>query len=55
MGINMGALFATLLCGYLGETYGWGYGFGAAGIGMAFGLLVFQAGQNLFAGPCGTP
>ena len=50
MGINMGALFATLLCGYLGETYGWGYGFGAAGIGMAFGLLVFQAGQNYLQG-----
>ena len=45
MGINMGALCATLLCGYLGETYGWGYGFGAAGIGMALGLIVFQAGQ----------
>ena len=50
MGINMGALFATLLCGYLGETYGWGYGFGAAGIGMVFGLLVFQAGQNHLEG-----
>ena len=50
MGINMGALFATLLCGYLGETYGWGYGFGAAGIGMAFGLLVFQAGQTYLQG-----
>ncbi len=45
MGINMGALSATLLCGYFGETYGWGYGFGAAGIGMALGLIVFQAGQ----------
>jgi len=31
MGINIGAFAATLLCGYLGETYGWGYGFGAAG------------------------
>lgn len=50
MGINMGALFATLLCGYLGETYGWGYGFGAAGIGMAFGLVVFQMGQRYLLG-----
>ena len=33
MGINIGAFSATLLCGYLGETYGWAYGFGAAGIG----------------------
>ena len=36
-GINLGALFASIVCGYLGETYGWKYGFGAAGIGMLFG------------------
>lgn len=46
MGINLGAFAATLLCGYLGETYGWGYGFGAAGIGMAFGLVTFLVGQK---------
>ena len=33
MGINIGAFTAALLCGYLGETYGWAYGFGAAGVG----------------------
>ncbi len=45
MGINIGAFTATLLCGYLGETYGWGYGFGAAGIGMLIGLATFLYGQ----------
>lgn len=46
MGINIGAFAATLLCGYLGETYGWRYGFGVAGIGMVIGLLTFLAGQK---------
>jgi POT family proton-dependent oligopeptide transporter len=46
MGINLGSLIAALLCGWLGETYGWSYGFGAAGIGMLFGLVVFLGGQR---------
>ncbi len=46
MGINLGAFTATLLCGYLGETYGWGYGFGVAGIGMLVGLCSFLYGQK---------
>ncbi|MEH6636086.1 MAG: oligopeptide:H+ symporter [Halioglobus sp.] len=46
MGINLGAFVATLLCGYLGETFGWRYGFGAAGIGMVIGLLTFLHGQK---------
>ncbi|MEM7278345.1 MAG: peptide MFS transporter [Pseudomonadota bacterium] len=46
MGINVGSFVATLLCGWLGETYGWGYGFGAAGIGMLFGLITFLWGQR---------
>jgi POT family proton-dependent oligopeptide transporter len=33
-GINLGAFWASVLCGYLGQTYGWGWGFGLAGIGM---------------------
>lgn len=45
MGINVGALLATIICVYLGEEYGWGYGFGAAGIGMLLGLLVFTFGK----------
>ncbi len=42
MGINLGAFTATLACAYLGENYGWAYGFGLAGIGMLFGLLVLH-------------
>lgn len=49
-GINIGALFASLICGYLGETFGWKYGFGAAGIGMILGLTVFLSGQKYLHG-----
>lgn len=41
IGINLGAAMAPLLCGYVGETYGWHYGFGLATIGMLVGLAVF--------------
>lgn len=41
MGINLGALVALLLCGWLAQTYGWHWGFAAAGIGMAVGLVVY--------------
>jgi proton-dependent oligopeptide transporter, POT family len=41
MGVNLGAFLAPLTCGYLGEVYGWHYGFGLAGIGMLIGLIVF--------------
>ena len=44
MGINLGAMIAPLFCGYLGETYGWHYGFAAAGVGMLAGLIVFWKG-----------
>ena len=50
MGINLGAFLGSLLCGYLGETYGWKYGFGAAGIGMLLGLIVFVIGKPLLQG-----
>ena len=43
MGINLGAAMSPLLCGYIGETYGWHYGFGLATIGMLMGLAVFVA------------
>jgi len=43
IGINLGAAMAPLLCGYIGETYGWHYGFGLATIGMLVGLAVFVA------------
>ena len=50
MGINVGSFIATLLCGWLGETYGWKYGFGAAGIGMIVGLITFLFGQKYLMG-----
>jgi POT family proton-dependent oligopeptide transporter len=39
MGINLGGLLAPLICGTLGELYGWHWGFTAAGVGMAIGLI----------------
>ncbi|MFV8345994.1 peptide MFS transporter [Flavobacterium sp. ZB4P13] len=50
MGINLGSFLATLICVWLGEKYGWSYGFGAAGIGMFFGLLTFISGRKLLMG-----
>src|SRR5690242_4048375 len=43
VGINLGAFLAPLVCGTLGETYGWHYGFAAAGIGMTLGLTIYLA------------
>ncbi len=50
VGINLGAALGALLCGYLGQTYGWRYGFGAAGVGMLLGLIVFVAFTPLLLG-----
>lgn len=50
MGINLGAFLGSLLCGYIGETYGWSYGFGLAGVGMLLGLIVFIWGKPLLLG-----
>jgi POT family proton-dependent oligopeptide transporter len=50
MGINLGAALGSLLCGYIGETYGWAYGFGLAGVGMLAGLVVFVFGRGLLLG-----
>jgi proton-dependent oligopeptide transporter, POT family len=55
MGINLGAFLATLLCGYLGQTYGWKYGFGLAGIGMLFGLVQYLMGQKWLQGKADPP
>ncbi len=55
MGINLGAFFATLICGYLGQTYGWAYGFGAAGIGMTLGLIQYLMGQKHLMGKADPP
>lgn len=48
MGVNAGAFFGIMLCGYLGEKIGWSWGFGVAGIFMLFGLLQFWMAQNIF-------
>ena len=67
MGINLGGLLAPLVCGTLGEVYGWHWGFAAAGIGMAVGLVVYlsylrllppepvRAGKNANGSAVGTP
>jgi proton-dependent oligopeptide transporter, POT family len=46
MGINVGSFLATIFCSWLGETYGWKYGFGLAAFGMMFGLCTFMWGQK---------
>jgi POT family proton-dependent oligopeptide transporter len=55
MGINVGAAIGTILAGWLGETYGWRYGFGAAGIGMLLGLAQFLWGQKYLHGHAEPP
>ena len=46
IGINVGAFLSSLIVGYVGETYGWHYGFGLAGIGMTLGLIQYMYGQK---------
>lgn len=46
MGINIGAMIAPLVCGYLGENINWHYGFGAAGVGMTLGLVQYVLGAR---------
>lgn len=41
MGINLGAFVALLLCAWLAQTFGWHWGFAAAGVGMAIGLVIY--------------
>lgn len=49
IGINIGALLATTVVAFVGETYGFKYGFGLAGIGMLAGLLIFWLGRANYA------
>ncbi|MCX6131500.1 MAG: peptide MFS transporter [Proteobacteria bacterium] len=46
MGINLGAFLSPLVCGTLGQKVGWHWGFGAAGVGMILGLLVYIFGKK---------
>jgi POT family proton-dependent oligopeptide transporter len=50
MGVNVGSALGTILVGYLGETIGWAYGFGLAGIGMVAGLIIFAIGKPALRG-----
>lgn len=49
-GINLGAFWAAILCGYLGQTYGWKWGFGLAGVGMLAGYVALVAGRHWLQG-----
>jgi proton-dependent oligopeptide transporter, POT family len=49
-GINLGAFWAAIACGWLGQNLGWSWGFGAAGVGMALGYLMFVFGKPLLEG-----
>ena len=55
MGINLGGLLSPLACGYLGERFGWHWGFGLAGVGMLIGLFVFLRAQPLLSGIADPP
>lgn len=50
IGINIGAFLSALVVGYVGETYGWHYGFGLAGIGMLLGQVMYLFGQRYLKG-----
>ncbi len=49
IGINIGALLATTVVAFVGETYGFEYGFGLAGIGMLMGLFIFWGGREKYS------
>jgi len=49
-GINLGAFWASILCGLLGQHFGWWAGFGLAGVGMFLGWIVFMLGKPLLEG-----
>src|SRR5699024_7497089 len=55
MGVNSGAFFGMMLCGYLAERVGWSWGFGLAGIFMLFGTLQFALSKKLFGEVGGEP
>ncbi|QSQ16616.1 peptide MFS transporter [Myxococcus landrumensis] len=53
MGINVGAMLGNFICGTLGETVGWHWGFGSAGVGMLLGLVAFVLLQKKYLGDVG--
>lgn len=55
MGVNAGAFFGMMLCGWLAERYGWSYGFGLAGVFMLLGTAQFWLAKPLFGEVGGVP
>jgi len=55
MGINTGAFIAPFICGWLGERVGWDYGFGAAGVGMLLGLVIYLSYRDRIMPGIGLP
>jgi len=57
MGINVGAFFAPLICGFLGESdsFGWHFGFGAAAVGMILGLCTYLLVRPAYLEGIGDP
>jgi len=50
MGVNLGAALGPFVCGALGERWNWHYGFGAASVGMALGLVQFRLSRGRLGG-----
>ena len=46
IGINVAVIISPFICGTLGQVYGWHYGFGAAGVGMVIGLIIYLSGRH---------
>jgi len=55
VGVNIGGFLAPLVCGTVGELYGWHWGFGLAGIGMLTGLCVYIWGQRYLPAQAKAP
>ncbi len=55
MGVNIGGFLSPLVCGYVGERFGWHYGFALAGFGMLLGLLVLMRGSDVLKGKGEAP
>jgi POT family proton-dependent oligopeptide transporter len=51
VGINLGAFICNFVCGTLAAVYGWHYGFGAAGVGMCAGLVLYLAAGHKYLAP----
>lgn len=54
MGINIGSFFGQMVVGYLGQEVNWHYGFGAAAIGMALGLIMYKITEYKYLGEVGV-